>query len=221
MSGRRSKPAFWWACNLAVALTFFGPHASWADTCNIRINAMDITVDPEQFSDGSATATRRERALSWPTRSLSRLRGNTPGCPSNVTLTFLAQLEGLPDTTGYCLAEGDAQSGWLLVPGDRNFRGRCQASTCERVNGTATDLENLTRTLTAFAYGERPSSPETTSVAHASGAVLMSATRSALQRTFETGASAALSAAMSSPTAIAASAITVTAVGGGVWLCSN
>jgi hypothetical protein len=220
MSGRRFNANLRWAGCLAAALTVFGTDAAFADTCNVRINAMDITVDPDQFSDDSATATRRERALAWPTRKLSRLRGNTPACPSNVTLTFLAQMEGLPDTTGYCLAEGDAASGWLLVPGARNFRGRCSVSTCERVNGTAADLQGLTATVTQFAYGERTSG-DTTSVAHSSGAVLMSASRATLQRTLEAGASTALAAAMSTPTALAATALTVTAVGGGVWLCSE
>lgn len=216
---RKTNPRIRAGC-IAAALIALGAGSAFAETCNVRINAMDIAVDPALFVDKSTSATRRERMLAWPGRNLSWLRGNNPACPSNVTLTFLAQLEGLPDTNGYCLAEGDAQSGWLLVPGERNFRGRCSVSTCERVNGTASDLTALTTTVTEFAYGER-ANEETTGVAHESGALLMSASRSTLQRTMEAGASTAIAAALSSPTALAATALTVTVVGGGVWLCSE
>ena len=205
---------------IAAVLSVFAATAAHADVCDIRVNAMDLPVDSEQFSAEDTTPTRRERMLAWPNQRLSRLRGNIPPCPSNVTLTFLAELEGLPDTDGYCMAEGDADTGWLLIPGERNFRGRCSVSACERVVGTAADLQGLTTTITQFAYGER-TSDDTTSVAHASGALLMSASRTALQRTLKTGASTALAAAMSSPSAIAATALTVTVVGGTVWLCSE
>ncbi len=187
----------------------------------VRVNALDIPVDPDQFTAEGDSSTRRERLLSWPSRNVARLRGNIPACTSEVTLGFLANMEGLPDTAGYCLADGDEDTGLLLVPGERNFRSHCKVSTCERMTGTAADLQGLTQKVTGFAYGEQTTSEATDSVAHSSGAVLMSASRSALQNTLKAGTSAALTTALSSPQAMAASALTVTAVGGTVWLCSE
>lgn len=193
--------------------------AATAAPCTVRINATDITIEPDEFIDGGAIATRRERLLTWPGKGLTRLRGDVPACTSDVTLNAIAQLEGLPDTDGYCLAEGDDDTGLLMVPGKRNFRGRCTASTCEQVNGAAQDVQDLTAQITGFAYGDAPQ--ETEAVGHASGSVLLSAGKFALQRSLEGGASTIVATALATPAATGATAVTLVAVGGGVWLCSR
>lgn len=203
---------------VAFALTCAAGSAS-AAPCTIRINASDIVIDPDYLTQDSARATRRERLLAWPGQSLNRLRGTVPNCRGDVALNTLAELEGLPDTDGYCLAEGDDDSGFLLVPGPRNFRGRCTKSTCERVNGAAEDVQSLAIQITEFAYGSAPDLTE--AVRHPSGAAMLSAGKFALQRSLEGGASALVATAFGSPFAAGATTATLVTVGGGVWLCSR
>ena len=188
-----------------------------AQDCGLRINGNDFIVDAGQFADGSQT--RRERLLNWPAQGLARLRGNLPTCPSDVTLNFLAVLEGLPDTDGYCLTDSDSDAGLLLVPCDRNFRGRCTVSTCERDNATAAEAQELATQVTDIAYGTAPEDSD--AVAHSSGSVLLSASKFTLQRSLEGGATSALGTLLASPTIAGGTALTVVAVGGGVWLCSE
>ncbi|MEM9786488.1 MAG: hypothetical protein AAF801_08290 [Pseudomonadota bacterium] len=201
----------------ATVLMLVSAAPAFAQDCGVRINGNDFVVDAEQFADG--TATRRERILNWPQRGLSRLRGNLPTCPSDVTLNFLAVLEGLPDTEGYCLTDSDTDAGLLLVPGERNFRGRCTVSTCERVTGTAAEVQALASQVTDFAYGTAPEDSD--AVAHSSGSVLLSASKFTLQRSLEGGATSALGTLLASPAIAGGTALTVVAVGGGVWLCSE
>ncbi len=201
----------------ATVLMFLSAAPLAAQDCGLRINGNDFIVDAGQFADG--TATRRERILNWPQQGLARLRGNLPTCPSDVTLNFLAVLEGLPDTDGYCLTESDTDAGLLLVPGERNFRGRCAVSTCERVNGTAAEVQELATQVTDFAYGTAPE--DSSAVAHSSGSILLSASKLTLQRSLEGGASTALATLLATPTIAGGTALTVITVGGGVWLCSE
>jgi hypothetical protein len=192
-------------------------HPAAAEDCSIRINAMDVVVDADLFATDAPS--RRESLMTWPTRNLTRLVGRVPTCTSDIALNFMSAMEGLQDTDGYCLADGDDDSGLLLVPGARNYRGRCTVSTCERVNAATADVTALTREMAQLAYG----APEldTSSVAHASGAVLLTASRATLQSTLQSGASGALALALSSPPAMAATALTLTAVGGGIYLCAD
>lgn len=201
---------------LATLLTVFIASAAQAQTCTVRVNAQDIVIDPAVY--GSGTATRRERALAWPTARLNRLRGETPACTSDVTLAFVGQLGNIPDTDGFCLQTGDADSGYLLLPGARNFRGRCTRTTCDRVNDASGDVASLGLKIADVIAG--PPAPDLSTLQHASGALLLSGPRAVVRSSLQAAAGTALSAALSSPPALAASALTVIGVGSAVYVCS-
>lgn len=209
MNGRNLR-----AC-LALALINLAP-AALAQDCAVRVNAMDIEVNSSAFAGDTGT---RETLLSWPRRSLNRLTGTLPSCPSDVTLNFMAGIEGLPNSDGYCLAEGDAEIGLLLVPGERDYRGRCAVSTCQRINGTADEIMGFTNRMAVALYAQPD--PDSQIMAHASGAMIMTAGRDVLQSRLTDIASAGLALALSSPAAAAATALSVVSVGGTLWLCNS
>ncbi len=199
-----------------LALAALASSPALADECTVRVNAMDVVVNTDLFGEG---ATLREDVLSWPRRSLNALTGTLPTCASDITLDFMAGIEGLPNTDGYCLAEGDAQTGWLLVPGDRNFRGRCAVSTCQQINGAADDIVGLTNRMALMLYGEPD--PNSQVMAHASGVMIMTLGRDAIQDKAEELGSAALVAALTTPMGLSATALSVVAVGGSMWMCNR
>ncbi len=200
---------------LAVLAIMAGTPAV-ADNCTVRVNAMDVVVNTDLFGEGT---TIRENMLSWPRRSLNALTGTLPTCPSDVTLDFMAGIEGLPNTNGYCLAEGDATTGWLLVPGPRDYRGRCAVSACQRINGAADDIVGLTNRMALMLYA--PPNPESEVMAHASGVMIMTLGQKVIQDKAEELGSAALTAAIASPMGLSATALSVVAVGGTMWMCNS
>ncbi len=201
---------------IAAVLAICASTPALADDCTVRVNAMDVVVNTDLYGDG---ATIRENMLSWPRRSLNALTGTLPTCASDVTLDFMAGIEGLPNTDGYCLAEGDAQTGWLLVPGQRNFRGRCAVSTCQQINGAADEIVGLTNRMALMLYAQPD--PDSAVMAHASGVMIMTLGRDVLQDKAEELGSAALAAAATTPMGLSATALSVVAVGGGLWMCNG
>ncbi len=209
MNGRRSKTVLF-----VLALGAGTP--ALADDCTVRVNAMDVVVNTDLYGEGASI---RENMLSWPRRSLNALTGTLPACSSDVTLDFMAGIEGLPNTSGYCLAEGDAETGWLLVPGARNYRGRCAVSTCQRINGAADDIVGLTNRMALMLYAAPD--PDSDIMAHASGVMIMTLGRDAIQDKAEELGSAALIAALTTPMGLSATALSVVAVGGSMWMCNS
>jgi hypothetical protein len=133
---------------------------------------------------------------------------------------FLATTMRLDQTEGYCLAQDDAQ-GWLLVPGARNFRGRCTRTVCDRVNILADGMAALGTAMLGLATGREieTDADAVTAVAHGTGAVLVSGRASAVAASLGQ-AGAALGTALATPSAAAGTAVTVIGVGGAVYLCS-
>ena len=184
----------------------------------MRVNAMDVLVNVEAFAEDAAPG-RAERVLSWPRRSWDRLTGDTPPCPSAVALNFMAGIEGLPNSEGYCLAEGDEDTGLLLVPGERDYRGRCTVSVCQRVNMAADDTIAITNRMAVRLY--EPPDPDSEIMAHASGAMILTMGQAALQSVIDDYGMAALETVLATPEAMAATALSVMAVGGTLWLCNR
>ena len=199
---------------LALALCWAG--AAQADTCAVRVNALDVEINIAAFSGDT---TRAERWLSWPRRSLNAWRGDLPACPSDVALNFMAGIEGLPNSDGYCLAEGSEEVGLLLVPGARDYRGRCVVETCQRINMGADDIVDFTDRMVLKLYA--PPSPDSEIMAHASGAMILTLGQRALQNTVEEFGVAAIGALLATPEVLAATSVSVMAVGGTLWLCND
>ncbi len=200
---------------LALLLLLWPALAS-AQICAVRVNAMDVEIDESAWADDDLAVSRRESLLTWPSRAISRIAGTTPQCRSETVLTFMADLTSVWASSGYCLEEGDADVGYLLVPGERNFRGRCAKTTCDRVLGTADDLTELKDGIDGIFVG--PPDPLETLRDDGAGALIVQASRSYFLGRLK---STVLAAAMSQPAVLAAAAVTVVAVGGGVYVCSE
>ncbi len=201
---------------LACFITLL-PHFAAAQTCTVRVNALDVEIDEGFFADDDLDATRRERLLGWPRRSLSRALGNPPPCQSDTVLVFMAELTEIYRAEGYCLQYGDADSGFLLIPGERNFRGRCTRTTCDRVQGAAAEMIRLSEGVSTI-FGEPPD-PDEIARSDSAGAMLVSGSERFIRRRLNNAASGAFLTALSAPPVAAATAVTVVAVGGGVFLC--
>ncbi|SEW02369.1 hypothetical protein SAMN04488515_0700 [Cognatiyoonia koreensis] len=203
---------------LGLIAGLFWASPALADDCTVRVNAMDVAINAEAFDAGARTIP--ETVLAWPKQGISRLRGRLPTCPGDLTLEFMAGLEGLPDTDGYCLAEGSEEVGLLLVPGERNFRGQCATSVCQKVTGTADEMVDMTGMLASFVYAPEDN-PNVSTLTHASGALMMTATREYVRQSLAGGSTTTLGTLLGSTTFLTAAAVTVVGVGGGVYLCSD
>ena len=192
--------------------------AAQAQSCAAHVNAQELIVVPEAV--GAPSAGLRERLRMWPSRTWDRAWGERVQCDSATIIHFLATTMRLDQTEGYCLAEDD-RHGWLLVPGARNYRGRCTKTVCDRVNVVADGMEILGTTMMSLAAGRRVSSDTdaVTAVAHGTGAVLVSGQAPAVAASLGQSA-ATLGAALSVPAAAGAAAVTVIGVGGVFYLCS-
>ncbi len=188
--------------------------------CGTTVNATEIVIHPDDYG---AQATRRERLTRWPGKALSGLIGGLPDCDSATVIAYLAQTTAARDVDGYCLAEDDA-TGFLLVPGERTYRGVCRRTTCERVNtvrdGAISGAGAVARTAGRIAVGapDGPAEAAATAVAHGSGAAMVTGTAGNLATALGS-AGGALVTALGAPVVAAAAAVTVVAVGGTVYIC--
>ncbi|MBP1805896.1 hypothetical protein [Rubellimicrobium aerolatum] len=202
---------------LAILLALLGTEAT-AQSCVARVNAQELIIVPEAM--GAPAPGLRERLRMWPSRSWDRAWGERVACDSAAVTHFLATTMRLEETEGYCLAADDA-NGWLLVPGARNYRGRCTKTVCDRVNVVADGMESLGLAMTGLVTGRRVDSDAeaVTAVAHGTGAVLVTGQAPAVATALGPSATA-LGTALSAPVAAGAAAVTVIGVGGAIYLCS-
>ncbi|TNC73752.1 hypothetical protein [Rubellimicrobium roseum] len=202
---------------LALLLTLLGG-AAQAQSCATRVNAQELIIVPEAM--GAPSPGLRERLRMWPSRTWDRAWGERVACDSAAIIHVLGTTMRLEETDGYCLAEDDHE-GWLLVPGVRNYRGRCTKTVCDRVNVVADGVETLGLTMMSLATGRRidNDAEAVTAVAHGTGAVLVSGQASAVASSLGPSA-AALGSALAVPAAAGAAAVTVIGVGGAFYLCS-
>lgn len=188
-------------------------------TCTVRVNALDITVDPSAFATPGVTPSRRERLIDWPSHLWNRALGQPPSCPGDTQLVFLANLFQLDSSDGYCLLDGGADVGLLLVPGARNYRNRCVRTACDRVVAAADGLAEVTAAAARLVNG--PPAPDLGTLQHATGALLLTGPRAVIRQSLGAAAAGVVGAALSSPAAIAASSLTVVGVGGAVFVCTR
>jgi hypothetical protein len=151
-------------------------------------------------------------------------------CPGFVTLREMTP--GLSDAerTPFCLTydrEAGTYSGFAVGPRDA-WLGcrRPERGLCRHVNATADTAMAVTTAMAGAVLGTTPparTAPEGTGSAildAASGAFILSGAGSYVTSALGNAASSAL-AALSAPAALTAAAVTVVAVGGAVYVCSD
>jgi len=211
-----------WRSLCAALLLCAAPAAAQAQArdCVARVNHQEVEISAGVIPTDSIDLTLRERLLGWPRRTTSRLTGNAPPCDSQTTIAFLAAILAIDQTEGLCLAWDEDDSGYLLVPGEQNYRGRCQKTVCDRVNMLRDDALGTAATVGQLVTQGLTTDTGLRGLAHDSGAFLLSG-RSGLMREALGQGAAALGGALSTPAVLTAAAVTVVAVGGAVYVCTE
>lgn len=193
-----------------LAALILAAGAAEAQSCVARVNAQELIIVPDAF-DAPAPG-MAERLTTWPRRTWDRAWGERTACDSATITRFLGLTLALEETKGFCLAE-DGEEGWLLVPGEANFRGRCRVSVCERVNAGADFAGDVAAGITdALVPGALDPDSGVEAVAHGTGSLILSGRGPAVLTALgEAGAM------MANPIGLTS----VVAVGGAVWLCSD
>lgn len=199
-----------------VLLALAAPAAAETRRCLATVNGsqVSITYDPALAEPIS----RRERLVGWPGQAWRRAWGAPPACDSELTILYLAQHLAGDEIDGYCLAQDDATDSFLLVPGERNFRGRCRRTTCERVNAAAEDAMAAGRAVADIATGRTNS--RVGAVLHSSGAAIVSGQAGSIGTALGSVGSS-VAAALTAPAVMAAAAVSVVTVGGAVYVCRD
>ncbi len=180
---------------------------------------MDITIDTEQFADDDLSPGLRERLLRSPGRLMDRIKGDEPTCTSDVTLTFMASLTESYTSEGFCLDYTGDDVGYVMVPGEQNFRGRCERTTCQRVDMASDELKQVQDNMT-HVFGQPPT-PGEIRRAETFGAKLLQGSDRFLRTQANGAASVALTAALGTPAIAAAGIVTLVAVEGSAFLCRD
>jgi len=189
------------------------PNLALADICQTRIDGLDLQIDPDAMVASVDTATRRERALNLPSRTFAWLRDRPRSCTSAEVFAMMSVLD---DVDAQCLYHVDDDTGFILLPGNRSFRGRCTKTVCERVNDTSDGTVDLLASVSRGALGLPED--DTRSIPERTGSVILSGRAAfvagALQQT-----GTAVVAALAAPAVLAAATVTVAGVGGAVYIC--
>lgn len=194
-----------------------GP-ASAEDICRADVNSTEILIDRDDLAPG--TPSLRERGARWAGLGVNRALGRPPACDSETLIAFLANEVPDADLSGFCLLPDDLL-GYILVPGARNFRGRCTRTTCDRVNATKDGAVSVAGTATDIVTNRGEGETRTSAVLHASGAAIVSGTAASVLSSIGGAATATLTAAMAAPAVAGAAAVSLVAVGGAVYLCHD
>ncbi len=185
------------------------------DICASVVNGELVRFDRATILPDSAGVTRRERLLAWPGRRWDGLRGRDPECDSATMITYLSRTVPADEIDGYCLSKLETV-GFLLIPGARNFRGRCTGSVCKAVN-TTRDTALAVSGATARAVTGRG---DLSGLVHSSGAAILTGQSTTITSTLGSIGSG-LAAALSTPAVAAAAAVSVVAIGGAVYVCRD
>lgn len=207
---------------LLALLVLSAAAPAWAENqrCLSTVNGSPVVIEYDPAT--AQPVTRRERLLGWPSRTWNRTWGEPPACDSGVVIAQLGQTLAADEITGYCLAGDPGDGTFLLVPGERNFRGRCRRTACERVNAAADDAVaasgTVARAVADVATGRSDS--RLAAVAHSSGAAILTGNAGALG-TALSGIGSSAMAVLTAPAAMAAAAVSVVTIGGAVYVCHD
>ena len=196
------------------------PAAAETRRCLATVNGSEVSIDYDPAL--TEPVSRRERLLGWPGRTWDRAWGAPPACDSALTILYLAQSLPGEEIDGYCLARDGETDSFLLVPGERGFRGRCTKTTCERVNDVREDAvtasAKVARTVADVATGRTDS--RIGAVAHSSGAAILSGNAGPVSAALS-GIGPTVVAVLTAPATLAAAAVSVVTIGGVVYVCHN
>jgi hypothetical protein len=186
--------------------------------CRALVNGTEVVVD---FDPTHSEITHREQVLSWPGRLWNYAWGTPSQCSSDVLIQYLSANVEADDIADYCLAQNEDDS-FLLVPGERNFRGRCRKTTCEMVNSTKEEGIALAGSLAGVVTGTYAglTAGGVTVVEHSSGALIATGSGGYIAGTIGTAATS-IASALTAPAVVATAVVSVVAVGGAVFVCSE
>lgn len=200
-------------------LLFLSASAAMAERCRAFVNGSEVVIEADNFATFAEYVKTREKLLNWPSAKWNRTWGTPPACLSGVLYDYLATTVPDSQIDGYCLTQ-DAETGYFLVPGERNFRGLCRTTVCERVNTTKAETVAVSKSIASSAVATVTDPAAAVAVAHKSGAMILSGSASTLIANIGNTSSTVVTA-LSTPAALTAVGVSVLAVGGAVYMCSG
>ncbi|QFT62381.1 hypothetical protein SAMN05421853_10469 [Roseivivax halotolerans] len=203
----------------ALAASLFAAPAL-AQECTATVNASEIVINTEELGEDRSSPGIRERLVDWPSRRWDRARGRPPECDSQTIITYLADQVPAQDVNGYCLSELE-ETGYILVPGARNYRGRCTETACQKVNAAADATVSTTAALASAVQRKSGETKERLDgVVHGSGALILSGSRDLVLGALGSAGTAALGT-VGAPVAAVGAGVTLVGVGGALYYCSG
>ncbi|OAN79312.1 hypothetical protein A8B82_07940 [Sulfitobacter sp. EhC04] len=203
---------------LSLLLVLYASAAT-AERCRAMVNGSEVVIEADNFATFAEDVKTREKLLNWPSAKWNRAWGTPPACLSGVLYDYLATTVPDNQIDGYCLTQDD-KTGFFLVPGERNFRGLCRTTVCQRVNTTKAETVAVTRSIANTAVATVTDPAAAIAVAHKSGAMILSGSAGTLISNIGSTSSTVVTA-LSTPAALAAVGVSVLAVGGAVYMCSG
>ena len=208
---------------LLAAILFLVPTFSFAEIqhCRATINGTEVIADWDNELPLPTEMSYTESVLRWPGRAWNWTWGSPPKCSSQVLIAYLGTTIPPDEIDGYCLST-DENDDWLLVPGERGALGGCARTTCEWVNATKDEVTAIGGTISGVILGTNAAATTAgiTVVTHSSGAVILTGNAGYIAGTLGTVGSGAL-AILTAPATITTAAVSVVAVGGAVYVCSE
>ncbi|AXC49379.1 hypothetical protein DRW48_06450 [Paracoccus suum] len=195
----------------AAAACLAVPAAADPVLCVARVNGTDMPLAYDKEEDGlSANYSLRETIFTaW----------GRDTCPSYVVMRALTPELSDEQRQPFCLQHDKASDSIIGYDvGDRDAYGRCKArrkAVCQRVNQT----RDAALAITGGAARRTFQGVETVNN-NAAGAVVMTGTKAMIGQALGSIGGAAAGVA-SSPAVLAGAAVTVVAVGGAVYACSE
>lgn len=188
--------------------------------CRAVVNGTEVVIAPDAVP-GTGSPGFREGLVTLPRRTWDWAWGAPAPCDSVTLIAFMAGVEGIPERQIglYCLAPLPEDGAYLLVPGARNFRGRCARTVCDRINLAAADALIVSRRLAEVVTGDKIEG--LSGFAQTTGTYLLTGDGGVLRPVLEGLASGLGAALTASPTAAVGVAATVLAAGGAVYVCRD
>jgi hypothetical protein len=210
---------------LRIALLLFSaaPAIVSAETlrCSSNVNGEERVIQYDSRANWLEDQTNGEWTLGLPGRAWNWALGELPICSSPVMISYLSRELPAEEVDGYCLTP-DETDNWLLVPGERNFLGRCAQTTCEMVNATKDEVAAIANRVQGaiLAANTVATTAGVSVVSHSSGAWILTGNAGYIAGTLGS-VGTGLIAILTAPVTLTATAVSVVAIGGAVYVCTE